>query len=332
MSAYMRNLRVVLRALFLFAAIFGSLTSPLSPKIRPLRQNLTTSPCPCATASFACGCLAPKTTGRFPTLVYRTPYGKHLAARNGPRSTKPWIAGTPSLFRTSADDTPPTAVRSYQNEGKDGYDTIEWAANQPWSDGNIGTFGLSYPAQCGAGAIETPPHLKAMVPATTFSTRETLLGRRVRWLLVGVFGSTSRRMRQTQKSSGPTTYDEARKTWKAEHERIEGFLPLRDLPDLKDVSPFYYQWLAHPPADPRGTSGAMDQVRPGSLRCPEFLWLARRKPWSRQTIQISMVCLLPAKRSKFAHSHDHRPVDPGGEGERAVNATSARRPRLITTS
>ena len=27
-------------------------------------------------------------------------------------------------------------------------------------------------------------------------------------------------------------------------------MPLRDLPDLKQAAPFYYQWLAHPPADP----------------------------------------------------------------------------------
>src|SRR5712692_6944398 len=38
--------------------------------------------------------------------------------------------------------------------------------------------------------------------------------------------------------------------WKREHQRMETFLPLRDLPDLKDVAPFYYEWLAHPAADP----------------------------------------------------------------------------------
>jgi hypothetical protein len=30
---------------------------------------------------------------------------------------------------------------------------------------------------------------------------------------------------------------------------MELFLPLRDLPDLKDVAPFYYEWLAHSSAD-----------------------------------------------------------------------------------
>jgi len=34
------------------------------------------------------------------------------------------------------------------------------------------------------------------------------------------------------------------------HERLQTFLPLRDLPELKDVAPFYYEWLAHSPADP----------------------------------------------------------------------------------
>ena len=57
------------------------------------------------------------------------------------------------------------------NEGRDGYDTIEWAAAQPWSTGEIGTFGLSYPgAVQWLAAVESPPHLKAMVPAMTFST------------------------------------------------------------------------------------------------------------------------------------------------------------------
>lgn len=46
------------------------------------------------------------------------------------------------------------------DEGKDGYDTVEWIAAQPWCDGQVGTFGLSYPAWCEqALAVERPPHL-----------------------------------------------------------------------------------------------------------------------------------------------------------------------------
>ena len=49
------------------------------------------------------------------------------------------------------------------NEGLDGYDTIEWAATQPWSNGKIGTFGWSYLARNQYhAAMYRPPHLGAM--------------------------------------------------------------------------------------------------------------------------------------------------------------------------
>lgn len=48
----------------------------------------------------------------------------------------------------------------------DYYDAIEWAAGQPWSNGNIGLFGISYYAfsQYYLGGHIRPPHLKAIVP------------------------------------------------------------------------------------------------------------------------------------------------------------------------
>ncbi|MFC2047319.1 CocE/NonD family hydrolase, partial [Chloroflexota bacterium] len=51
------------------------------------------------------------------------------------------------------------------NEPRDGYDTIEWIARQPWSDGKIGTYGYSYASWAqSAAAIENPPHLTCMFP------------------------------------------------------------------------------------------------------------------------------------------------------------------------
>ena len=29
-------------------------------------------------------------------------------------------------------------------EGEDGYDTVEWIAEQPWCNGRVGTMGASY--------------------------------------------------------------------------------------------------------------------------------------------------------------------------------------------
>ena len=48
-------------------------------------------------------------------------------------------------------------------EGKDGYDTVEWLAAQPWCNGRVGTLGSSHRAITQTLlALERPPHLAAM--------------------------------------------------------------------------------------------------------------------------------------------------------------------------
>jgi len=196
----------------------------------------------------------PAAEGRFSTLVYRTPYGKHDAPKEWSTFEKLPGRGYAVVIqdvrgRYASDGE----FVAYQNEGKDGYDTIEWAARQPWSDGNVGTFGLSYPgAVQWLAAVENPPHLKAMVPAMTFSTPRNFFysgglfdGSWLDWVWMNIAPDARRR----KNLPGPQTYAEAKAAWKVEHERVEGYLPLRDLPDLKQAAPFYYQWLTHAPAD-----------------------------------------------------------------------------------
>ena len=189
-----------------------------------------------------------------PVLIYRTPYGKQFALpeyktfeKAAGRGYAVLIQDVRGRFASDGEFAP------YQNEGHDGYDTIEWAAAQPWCDGNVGTFGLSYPgAVQWLAAVETPPHLKAMVPAMTFSTPRNFFysggvfdGSWLDW----IFRNIAPDARKRKNLDGPKTYKEAGAAWRKEHERIENFLPLRDLPDLKEVAPFYYAWLAHPPED-----------------------------------------------------------------------------------
>lgn len=52
-----------------------------------------------------------------------------------------------------------------KREAEDYYEVIEWAAEQEWSNGNIGTNGVSYLAvtQWWVASLN-PPHLKAMIP------------------------------------------------------------------------------------------------------------------------------------------------------------------------
>jgi predicted acyl esterase len=114
----------------------------------------------------------PAVAGRYPTLVYRTPYGKHQATAAFATATKAVNRGYAVVMqdvrgRYASDGE----FLPYQQEGRDGYDTIEWAAKQSWSNGAVGTFGLSYPgAVQWLAALENPPSLKAMVPAMTFQS------------------------------------------------------------------------------------------------------------------------------------------------------------------
>ena len=196
----------------------------------------------------------PKAEGKFPALVYRTPYGK----QNAPKEWTTFDAAVKHGYAVVIQDVRGRYAsggefQPYQNEGKDGYDTIEWAAQQSWSDGNVGTFGLSYPgAVQWLAAVETPPHLKAMVPAMTFSTPRNFFysgglfdGSWLEWIWMNIAPDA----RKKKDLPGPKTGKEAAATWKTEHARMEGFLPLRDLSDLRGVAPFYYEWLAHAPAD-----------------------------------------------------------------------------------
>lgn len=50
-------------------------------------------------------------------------------------------------------------------EGLDGHAVVEWIARQPWCDGHVGMWGVSYPGITSlATAATRPPHLKAIVP------------------------------------------------------------------------------------------------------------------------------------------------------------------------
>jgi len=199
--------------------------------------------------------LLPAANGKFPVLVYRTPYGKENAPKEWTTFGKAVARGYAVVIqevrgRYASDGE----FDPYKNEGRDGYDTIEWAATQPWSNGDVGTFGLSYPgAVQWLAAIENPPHLKAMVPAMTFSTPRNFFysggvfdGSWIDWIWFNIAPD----IRAKKNLAGPKTSEEAAAAWKTERERLQNFLPLRDLPDFKDVAPFYYEWLAHPPADP----------------------------------------------------------------------------------
>jgi putative CocE/NonD family hydrolase len=187
-------------------------------------------------------------------LVYRTPYNKtdEAAEHTMHRSAvaRGYVAVIQDVRGRHASEG---EFNPYFQEGKDGYDTIEWAAAQPWSNGRVGTWGLSYPgAVQWLAAVENPPHLEAMAPAMTFSTPRNFF-----WF-DGIFDLSwldwihfniapeERRRRDLQ---GPRMPGEVRDHWETSGERMRRHLPLATLPDFRDTAPWYYEWLAHPPED-----------------------------------------------------------------------------------
>ena len=110
----------------------------------------------------------PAQPGSYPVLVTRTPYGR----AGGANTAAFWVPNGYVIVsqdcrgRFGSEGTYEPIV----TEGTDGYDTVEWAAVQPWSDGNIGTIGQSYlAADQHVLAPLAPPHLKAMVPISASS-------------------------------------------------------------------------------------------------------------------------------------------------------------------
>ncbi|HEV8714194.1 MAG TPA: CocE/NonD family hydrolase [Candidatus Binatia bacterium] len=109
----------------------------------------------------------PDATGRFPVLIVRTPYDKSQEMALTEKDYFPArgyvvvVQDTRGRFRSEGEFYP------FVHEAQDGYDTIEWAAGLPWSDGNVGTVGQSYLGLVQYfAAPQRPPHLKAMSPVS----------------------------------------------------------------------------------------------------------------------------------------------------------------------
>jgi putative CocE/NonD family hydrolase len=148
-------------------------------------------------------------------------------------------------------------VRFETHDGRDGYDTVEWAARLPNSSGRVGMFGASYNAfvQWRAAALR-PPSLKALA-AFSIPARYPDLegpgtirpGRRLKWWQGTIIPDLRRRAGLPL----PHTAAEAAANWNAgEGERLLNFLPWLDLPDhlFGTEAASTKQWLREPATDP----------------------------------------------------------------------------------
>jgi putative CocE/NonD family hydrolase len=103
-------------------------------------------------------------SGQWPVILTRTPYVKAntLLLEHAAYFTAHGYVFVALDVRGRGDSD--GVFVPYFNDGQDGYDSIEWCAAQPWSNGNVGTIGSSYPGRIQwLAALHNPPHLKAMV-------------------------------------------------------------------------------------------------------------------------------------------------------------------------
>ena len=107
----------------------------------------------------------PLPEGQYPTLVVRTPYG---VQRPGMHQTMVKFAqhGYTVVLQDVRGRYESEGIwEPFRDEAKDGYETIEWAAGQSWSNGKVGTQGGSYLGHNQwAAASQQPPHLEVIFP------------------------------------------------------------------------------------------------------------------------------------------------------------------------
>ena len=116
----------------------------------------------------------PAGDGTFPVVVSRGPYNKNAWA-DSLMDIKTMVRSgyvvvcqdTRGRFASEGEWMP------WKHERQDGYDTVEWAASLPYSNGMVGTFGLSYLGSTQwSAAISGAPHLRTIVPTMTWSDPE----------------------------------------------------------------------------------------------------------------------------------------------------------------
>jgi hypothetical protein len=204
----------------------------------------------------------PEPEGRYPVLLSRTPYDKSAAGVSygwmqpiRPASEGYVVVVQDTRGRFASEGT----FRPFHQEIDDGFDTVEWAARQVWSNGRVGMYGLSYlGATQWLAAASQPPNLQAFVPGVTasdyydgwtyqggaFELSFNLLWAVTAFALPELLSTRQPIAEREQLLRG--VYEVAFDHWPALRH-----LPARDLPAVAHdlVAPYYKEWLAHPQRD-----------------------------------------------------------------------------------
>lgn len=193
----------------------------------------------------------PDGQGPFPVLLMRQPYGRAIAS-TVVYAHPQWYAAQGYLVviqdvrgRGSSEGT----FRLFAHEVEDGYDTVQWAAQLPHSNGRVGMYGFSYQGMTQLYAAQAaPPALVALAPAmvgyhpyTDWAYEQGAL------VLQAGLGWAVQLAAETARLAGD------RAAYRALHQAARQ-LPLSGSPCPEvlhryGAESFWHDWLAHPQAD-----------------------------------------------------------------------------------
>ncbi|MEZ4864831.1 MAG: CocE/NonD family hydrolase [Caldilineaceae bacterium] len=134
-------------------------------------------------------------------------------------------------------------------EQQDGYDSVEWAARQPWSDGKVGLFGTSVDAFAQYTTAPTrPPSLKACMPFFGSNIHETVfpnglyrLEEHRAWAIWMALNCLESEVAPAEREAVRARLLAAR----ADPASWVWQLPVTDTPALAGVAPWHFEHLRH---------------------------------------------------------------------------------------
>jgi uncharacterized protein len=152
-------------AAVLFAALVGAQTTTPAPEDYAVSVQTNVRVKMRDGVSLVADIYRPKAEGKLPVLLTRTPYNRRDPATGMYLASHGYVVilqDTRGRFDSEGEFYP------FRDEAKDGYDTIEWAASLPYTDGRVGMFGGSYVgATQMLAASSKPPHLVGIFPYVT---------------------------------------------------------------------------------------------------------------------------------------------------------------------
>ena len=210
----------------------------------------------------------PAAPGRYPVILQRTPYGLRLGHGCFERTSGAMAFWAEHGYVGITQDSRGTfrsqgTFHPIVQEQADGYDAVEWAAKQSWSNSRVGMAGASYYGVTQwQAALTSPPHLLAIAPsqtATDYHDHWTYVNGvfdlwfAQSWLL-NFFTPDEFRRREIAKGQSPES------ALKASDEYLAGGkeqifskwasqVPLTSFDGYRTLAPYYYEWLAHPNYD-----------------------------------------------------------------------------------